>query len=151
MMSAMGHRPRRRVRVAVALLAAAAGLGACSAPPPDLPATIGCTYQYRPAAGASAGERSGTVEVLGTTGPATAPAVTELPDFRMEVVYVAAGPEGASVRIAVDDPAGEPLHHVLYQVGAGADLRSSTSHGFTGLHYVYSGPAELQYFCLADG
>lgn len=150
MMSAMGHRPRRRVRVAVALLAAAAGLGACSAPPPDLPATIGCTYQYRPAAGASAGERSGTVEALGTTGPATAPAVTELPDFRMEVVYVAAGPEGASVRIAVDDPAGEPLHHVLYQVGAGADL-SSTSHGFTGLHYVYSGPAELQYFCVADG
>ena len=129
-----------------------AALGACSPPPSALPATVACTYQYRPGAGASAGQRSGTLEVLGTTGPATAPAVAELADFSIEAVYVSAGPEGASVRVAVDDPAGEPLHHVLYQVDAGADLDESfTSHGFTGLHYVYRGAAELQYFCVADG
>ncbi|MPV38731.1 hypothetical protein [Georgenia subflava] len=129
------------------------GLAACSPPEPALPAAIACTTQYRPDHASDAGQRQDRLTVLRAVGVPAAPEALELPDFHLEVTYTGEAPEGRTVRLVVTTEDGDPLVSTLYQLDAPEDLAEHFgTQGFTGLHYVRNGPAELQIFCgPADG
>lgn len=129
-------------------------VGGCSADAPsaELPATITCTAQMRPSSGSAAGEESASVTVDRVDSLAVEPAELELGEFRFAASYVGEAPEGRSVVVTVSSPSDEVIVRELYQFADGAALRNEFAggHGFTGLRYVYSQGAELQFFCAAQ-
>lgn len=79
--------------------------------------------------------------------------VLDLGEFQFAASYLGDAPEGRSVVVTISSPSGDVIVRELYQYGDGAALRNEFvgGHGFTGLRYVYSQGAELQFFCAAQG
>lgn len=121
---------------------ASAGDGAI-APPEQL----ACTTYYNPVSGAENDEEAVVLPVdRGAVATATHPEIT------LTVSYPSDDHEGTSVSIAASDAEGRELMRILYQLDTTTDAfrtEYAGDHGFTGLHYVYSAGAELQFWCGA--
>lgn len=115
----------------------------------ELPATVECGTQYRPDAESLADAEERTITVERPSGLDSTQANASFAELRFEIVY-RGGPDGRSVSIVVSSPAGREIERVLYQL-AGMDALPSFpgGHGFTGLHYVSAGAAQLQWWCDA--
>lgn len=114
-----------------------------------LPDRVVCHTQYRPDVSSLDGaeEPSLTVErddyfpfEIGTV-------VFEA--MTLSATFVGDVPDGRSVHIVVTTAGGDESVSVLYQIGLDS-IDFSGSQGFTGLHYVNSGPAQLQFWCTAE-
>ena len=127
-----------------------AGLVSCSSAD-GLPASLNCSTQYRPDAATMTGALSETVAVPRVEGFGPVEAQT-FPAMSLGVTFVGDVPEGRVVNVVVTDRAGEVLFSTLYQFTDGHELRTAFAgeHGFTGLNYVYSDGAMLQFRCSAD-
>lgn len=126
-----------------------AGLVSCSSAAGP-PASLTCATQYRPDAATMTGALSETLVVPRVEGFGQAEAQT-FPAMTLGVTFVGDAPEGRVVNVLVTDTAGEVLFSTLYQVTDGHELRTAFAgeHGFTGLNYVYSAGAMLQFSCSA--
>ncbi len=142
----------RRAFVALNILALSALLIAgCAAGPQQLPAEITCTTQYRPDFGSNAGEEAAQLVLPRVDGPAATRKELSTGTFRLSGGYLGEGPDGRAVSLSISNAEGTMLASVLYQLEDGSSLASrfSGGHGFTGLHYVRDGEAELQLYCTA--
>jgi hypothetical protein len=112
--------------------------------PPD---QLACSTHYNPVSGAENDQDAVALPVdLGATATAAHPAIT------LTVSYPSDDYEGTSVSIAASDAEGRELMRILYQLDPTTDAfrtEYAGGHGFTGLHYVYSAGAELQFWCGA--
>ncbi|MEV7647789.1 hypothetical protein [Arthrobacter sp. NPDC089319] len=123
----------------------------CAAGSEQLPAAITCTTQYRPDYGSSAGEEAAQLVLPRVDGPAATRQDLSTGTFRLSGSYVGAAPDGRAVSLSIGNAEGQLLASMLYQLEDGSSLASrfSGGHGFTGLHYVRDGEAELQLYCEA--
>lgn len=123
----------------------------CAAGPPQLPAEIACATQYRPDAGSSAGEEAAQLVLPRLDGVAAARQELSTGTFRLSGSYIGEAPDGRAVSLAISNAEGKMLASMLYQLEDGSSLASrfGGGHGFTGLHYVRDGEAELQLYCTA--
>ena len=160
----------RRLIGAVAALLLAVGLGACgddessaegstavadrqteTTASRDAPSRVGCDTQYRPVYGNSAGEEEDSVAVVRPNPDEVRDVATlSYRHFDLSITYYDNGHEGPSLFVHVSSPSGADIERVLYQFGTGRPSFDG-GHGFTGLHYVYSEGAELQWWCSAAG
>ena len=120
-----------------------------TAPPTEqvetLPTAINCGTQYRPNAESLAGveeEQFAVERPSGLDGNSNRVAFEEL---SIEVVYNDR-PDGQDVSVVVAGSDGTELERVLYQLPAALPSFAG-GHGFTGLHYVSTGSAQLQWWC----
>ncbi|MDA2811544.1 hypothetical protein O4J56_12960 [Nocardiopsis sp. RSe5-2] len=143
-----------------ALVAAAAGCGAAQGAQgtsgaqgdgADLPSRVVCEVSYR-ADDSGAGQRDATLEAERTDGMAGAEDSAGFDEMSVALTYIGEAPEGRVVSVDVTDAAGDRIARDLYQLGTPAvqDIEFSGGHGFTGLSYVHSGEATLQYWCTAE-
>jgi hypothetical protein len=118
-----------------------------------LPSEITCTTQYRPDYGSSLGEEAGELVLPRVDGPTADRQELMAGSFRLSGSYTGDAPDGRAVSLAITGGAGQALANMLYQLEDGASLQSrfAGGHGFTGLHYIRDGEAELQLFCVAEG
>ncbi|HEX6419907.1 MAG TPA: hypothetical protein VFZ77_15505 [Acidimicrobiales bacterium] len=116
-----------------------------------LPAAVECGAQYRPDAEQLAGAEDATLRVERGDGAAGGSGTLAFDLMTLQVTYRGEAPEGRTVDLVVTTAAGEPLARTLYQVGGTAlrEVGFAGGHGFTGLHYVDHGGAQLQVWCTA--
>jgi hypothetical protein len=115
------------------------------------PARVRCGTQFRPIAGSAAGEVEDTITVErpdSETGRSEAETLS-FADFEISVVYADDGYETPSVVVTISS-ADEAVERVLYQFTSNRP-RFGGSADSADLHYVYSGEAELQWWCTAPG
>lgn len=146
-----------------ALVAAAAGCGAAQGAQgasgnqgargdgADLPSRVVCHANYR-ADDSGAGQEDATLEAERSDGTAGAEDSAEFEEMSIALRYIGEAPEGRVISVDVTDAAGDRIARDLYQLGTPAvqDIEFSGGHGFTGLSYVHSGEATLQYRCEAE-
>lgn len=127
-------------------------LGVTYATASALPTAITCTTQMRPSTGSAGGEESASVTVERVDALAAEDEELDLGACWFAASYTGEGPEGRSVVVTVTSPSGEMIVRDLQQYGDGAALRHEFvgGHGFTGLKYVDSQGAELQFSCVAE-
>jgi hypothetical protein len=123
----------------------------CAAGPQQLPAGITCTTQYRPDFGSSAGEQAAQLVLPRVDGPGATRQELSTGTFRLSGSYLGEAPDGRAVSLSIGNAEGTTIASLLYQLEDGSSLASrfSGGHGFTGLHYVRDGKAELQLYCAA--
>lgn len=140
---------KRRIGSFLLSIIACTGLVSCSSAA-SIPASLTCATQYRPDATTMTGALSETLTVPRDEGVGQAEAQT-FPAMTLAVTFVGDAPEGRVVNVVVTDTAGEALFTTLYQFTDGHELRTDFAgdHGFTGLNYVYSDGAMLQFSCSA--
>ncbi|WP_017626715.1 hypothetical protein [Nocardiopsis chromatogenes] len=146
-----------------ALAAAAAGCGAAQGAQgasgnqgaqgdgADLPSRVVCEANYR-AGDTGAGQEDATLEAERTDDMAGAEDTAEFEEMSIALRYIGEAPEGRMISVDVTDATGDRIARDLYQLGTPAvqDIAFSGGHGFTGLSYVHSGEATLQYWCTAE-
>lgn len=118
----------------------------------EAPSRVTCGTQYRPVGGSAAGEAqdSLSVERPAPDAPRAEVANLSFADFDVSITYTDDGHETPALLVRVSMRSGGELERVLFQFGPPLP-NFSGGHGFTGLHYVYSGEAELQWWCTAQG
>ena len=164
---------RRVRRLALALVAMGLPLGGCgddggdraTSPASDVeaptsatasargveaPSAVTCGTQYRPVYGRATGEEQDSITVERPTSDTRRDETSvAYEDFDLSITYSDDGHESPSLLVHVASSSGADVERVLYQFGASPPSFVGPS-GFTGLHYVYSDDAELQWWCTAQ-
>jgi hypothetical protein len=147
----------RRFSVVVAVMFV--GVVGCSdddsptmAPPTEqvetMPTAIHCGTQYRPNAESLAGAEEERFAVERPSGLDSNSNRVAFEELSIEVVYNDR-PDGQDVSVVVAGSDGMELERVLYQLPAALPSFAG-GHGFTGLHYVSAGSAQLQWWCESE-
>jgi hypothetical protein len=113
------------------------------------PPRVACGTQYRPASGSAGGEERNSITVERPIADRVRDeASVSYEHLNLSITYSDDGHETPSVLVHVASSSGADVERVLYQFGP--ELPSFVGdQGFTGLHYAYSGNAELQWWCNA--
>ena len=116
-------------------------------PPPK----VTCWVFYRPDAESLRGRKQGSLSVERPVGdPVRSEDSLSFEDFDLTATYFDNEHETPALHVVTTAPSGEELLRVLYQFGDSLPTFEG-DHGFTGLHYVHAGHAELQWWCVTGG
>ena len=114
------------------------------------PMMVTCRVQYRPMTGSASGQQEDSLSVRRPVGdPIRSEDTASFDDFRLSATYYDNEHESPALNVVAASSAGEEVQRVLYQFGESLPTFVG-GHGFTGLQFVYSGEAELQWWCT-DG